>query len=361
MKAWVFTSFRSLPESGEYAPIAWNPDLYDYLGWAPQKAPSSGAFHLQGAVVCKKKVSRDTIKALLTEPEGKAPHVTPMYARPPAAARDYYVLDEKKTNCGDVVEFGEFPDDNPNGKPTIADQMEDALAAVRDGSITCAKDLNYMFPRVYASKGAKDTVLDRLRFLRKDSLPVPHSSRLDADDALVQVMAAFLMTPKTSRTFLWIVDPKGGTGKTSRLRWIQHTAAQDGKRAEYLAVDAKFDISHMIDPTADYYLIDIPRNCDVPYSLIEQIRDGAVTSGKYEGKKDEWLKPDSRMIVCSNVPPDPAKITAHDINIVYWPKPTGPDYGIVLNSPYVGPHFLPPSSRSASPPREESKEPVVPK
>lgn len=124
---WVWTVNNYIGE-----PI-FNPKYMDYLGWAPQVG-DSGTPHLQGYVqFTKPRVMARVVTAL--KDAGPA-HVEAAKGTG-QQARDYYAVDEKGTNVGEVVEHGALDPDAVN-TPAKANQgtrvdLKTVEKALREG------------------------------------------------------------------------------------------------------------------------------------------------------------------------------------------------------------------------------------
>lgn len=123
---WCFT-INNPTDVPVFAPIP-----MQYLGWAPQLAPTTGTPHLQGYVQFKKpKPRRDVVVALA---DGGAAHVLKADGNG-GQARDYYAVDEKKTNTGPVVEHGVLDRAAVNvaGVQGLRSDLKEFMARVKGG------------------------------------------------------------------------------------------------------------------------------------------------------------------------------------------------------------------------------------
>lgn len=116
---------------------------------------------------------------------------------------------------------------------------------------------------------------------------------------------------QNDRKVLWIVDGVGGSGKSQLLKWLTSYRnafwCDGGKYADIaLAYDAQqiicFDFKRSVD--ADHW----------PYKAIEAMKDGVMFSGKYQSTVKAVR--DSKIIVCSNEPPDTTKLSADRWDII---------------------------------------------
>lgn len=119
-----------------------------------------------------------------------------------------------------------------------------------------------------------------------------------------------------NRTINWIWSEEGGVGKTSTCAYIQHNyegvCIANGK-----GTDIKNSIvQHLEENDLDILIINVPR-CNenhVSYAAIEEIKDGLIYSGKYEGGFANIEHP--HVIVISNFHPDTSKLSEDRWNIL---------------------------------------------
>lgn len=119
-----------------------------------------------------------------------------------------------------------------------------------------------------------------------------------------------------NRTINWIWSEEGGVGKTSTCAYIERNyegvCIANGKGA-----DIKNSIvQHLEENQLDVLIINVPR-CNenyVSYAAIEEIKDGLIYSGKYEGGFANIEHP--HVIVISNFYPDITKLSEDRWNII---------------------------------------------
>lgn len=126
-KHWVFT-INAREGSNLCAAPLWDPEKMDYLVFVHQIAPTTGTHHWQGYIECKKKIDITPLKRMLCPSDPGLPAVFKRRGTQEEAIA-YIKDDEKKTNVGDVYEFGE---------PTKISQghrsdLENVVGMVREG------------------------------------------------------------------------------------------------------------------------------------------------------------------------------------------------------------------------------------
>nr|QKI29030.1 Rep [Kummerowia striata CRESS virus] len=343
---------------GDHVPT-FNDSTMHYIGWARQRGLKKGTPHLQGLVVFKKKMRKRTIEIILMDSEERRCYIAPMRGTP-EQARAYFVEDPKGTNEEDAEEYGTIPDDVEPEKINRRDEIFCAKEDIENGIVSCERDLykNYTY---LMTQGGTAMVLLKLLQYEQLSKPFPISDDVmnnlfnKEGPSLVARMLEYVEKPYTYRDYIWVVDSAGLGGKTTSMKALHNYVLKlEGKekiwQPYYFKTGKSNDLLHMIPEETTLFLIDIPRDAPIPYKVIEQIRDGVLTSGKYEGRT-KVLKEPRKMIVCSNAMPEREKITFGDFTLVQWP-PIDDSKGVIVERPYVAPHFLPPTrpGGSAAPP-----------
>lgn len=119
------------------------------------------------------------------------------------------------------------------------------------------------------------------------------------------------------RTINWIYDKEGNNGKTYLRKYLSlkyNVLICDGKKDNVLNLLK----TKCIDQNEEIKIIimDIPRHCQeyINYGLLEQLKDGHVYSGKYEGG-EIWLE-NIHVWVFSNEMPDLNKFSKDRWNII---------------------------------------------
>lgn len=119
-----------------------------------------------------------------------------------------------------------------------------------------------------------------------------------------------------NRTINWIWSDKGGVGKTSTASYIEHNyegvCIANGKGHDI----KNTVIKHLEDNDLDILIINVPR-CNenyVSWSAIEEIKDGLIYSGKYEGGFANIEHP--HVIILANFEPNKDKLSRDRWNII---------------------------------------------
>lgn len=120
-----------------------------------------------------------------------------------------------------------------------------------------------------------------------------------------------------SRTINWIVDYKGNSGKsylTKYLALTKEVIIADGKKDNiFNQVNRKLNEDKK---EFEIVLLDIPRSSEgyINYGVLEQLKNGLIYSGKYEGGL--CLFDDVHVIVFANFMPDRSQFSEDRWNII---------------------------------------------
>lgn len=118
-----------------------------------------------------------------------------------------------------------------------------------------------------------------------------------------------------NRAVWWIVDEKGNQGKSYLVNYImmtQKAILADGKKTDVFNQVLQF----MENDVPKIIILDIPRSNEgyVNYGVLEQLKNGVIYSGKYEGGCCFFRIP--HVIVMANFWPDESKLSADRWRIV---------------------------------------------
>lgn len=127
-----------------------------------------------------------------------------------------------------------------------------------------------------------------------------------------QVIDIIKQTPDP-RTIHWFWEPTGGKGKTTLAKYlvVKHQAL--------MLTGKSNDMYHMISQFPNkrkLFVVDCPRSQQdyINYGAIEQIKNGLIFSGKYEGCQLVFNAP--HVIVFANTPPDYDKMSLDRWNVI---------------------------------------------
>ena len=126
-------------------------------------------------------------------------------------------------------------------------------------------------------------------------------------------MVEELERPANDRKIVWYIDENGGAGKTTLAKWLFAN-----KRALIIAGTQKMaDVSTLVrGHIAEYGKLEIvvvnltrtEEEIKVIYKMIEQIKDGLMTAGKYNSKTVVFNSP--HVVVFANWAPERRHLSA---------------------------------------------------
>lgn len=121
-----------------------------------------------------------------------------------------------------------------------------------------------------------------------------------------------LEAPSDDRKILWVFDPDGGAGKTQFCDYIEHVAKME---CQVLQPMKGADLAHLLIPNLPIYFFDIPRVSGehVPWGLIENLKNGRVISGKYQGV-NKFFKPPHVVVLSNDMPPETTNKTGFSVD-----------------------------------------------
>ncbi len=119
-----------------------------------------------------------------------------------------------------------------------------------------------------------------------------------------------------NRKINWLYDSKGNAGKsylTKYLMRVENALVVEGKKTDIFHQIAKRQEDNIAVPLV---IIDVPRASfnNISYSAIECIKNGFISSGKYEGGQYTFKSP--HVYVFANSMPDKGKFSEDRWNIV---------------------------------------------
>lgn len=119
-----------------------------------------------------------------------------------------------------------------------------------------------------------------------------------------------------SRTINWYWEENGNVGKSFLAKYLKlskNTIIADGKKDN---VFNQLNVMLEAKKEPEIIILDIPRHGRdyMNYGVIEQLKDGCIYSGKYEG--GDCIIDDVHVIIFANFPPEETKFSKDRWNIV---------------------------------------------
>jgi len=282
-KHWVFT-LNNYTED-DFQTLCDTAENYEYLVFG-REVGEQGTPHLQGYVVLKQKLRLANVKALA--PFGNA-HLEIKRGSPKKAA-DYCKKD------GNFEEYGTFPAEQ--GKRSDFDELKEWIKAQPERPRD--RDVAEQFPHLwgrYRSACVNFLEMFSPRFRLVEGNLRGWQAQLNE---LVQ-------QPPDDRKVYFYVDENGNSGKSWLCRWW---ISEDSDNVQMFRIAKRDDLAHAVDPACKLFVFDVPRGGMeyLQYNILEQIKDRAVFSPKYDSKI-KLLRHCAHVIVFCNEEPDRNKMS----------------------------------------------------
>lgn len=180
-----------------------------------------------------------------------------------------------------------------------------------------------LLPKAHIEK-AKGNRQQNLTYCKKDgkfksNFPVPLSEQVLAEYADVEwrpwqqeILDMYVQQPD-KRHIYWVIDSIGNKGKSFLTRYLAV------KHKVLIAGGKKADVFHQVAKRLEnvdeenpfrMVILDLPRHAQefTNYGLLEELKNGLIMSGKYEG--GTFVFPSPHVIVMSNAAPDFSKFSS---------------------------------------------------
>lgn len=258
-RSFVFTSYdEKLPDFDDE-------EHKKALAWVVAKleiCPTTGRKHWQGAGTPKCQIKFSRLRKLL----GNLVWIDRMRGTH-KQAKDYVY--KKESAAGEPMEWGRMPE------PGVATEFRAACLEVLAGK---RKAISYIEenPMLYHQYGRTLEAAEVQH--HKRSLPRNVLAKENLN-IMQQYVLQLALKPFEDRLVHWIVDEKGGAGKSAMIRYliVNHGATLLG--LSYKDAAEAYDKQPIV-------CFDIERDTKeefVPYSLFEALKNGMIFSGKYHG------------------------------------------------------------------------------
>lgn len=280
-KRWCYTLNNY--SSDELAMVEAIPARYHVIG---KEIGSSGTPHLQGFVTFPQKKRLAAMKKLIPRAHFEVTVGTSQQAA------DYCKKD------GDFKEFGMVPN---QGSRT---DLEAFKEVVKTGVID-RKELRELFSEVWAKypRFCNDYVTDHLPELE---IPFHELREWQVD------VCSIIKRPPDRRTVHFIVDEKGNSGKS----WLAQHCRKVYSDVFVMRPGKHADMAYTLPDKVRTLFLDCTRQQleYLPYTFLEELKDGYVMSTKYECRIKEY--PPMHVFVLMNQFPDMEKLSADRYNII---------------------------------------------
>lgn len=321
-RSFVFTSYdEKLPDFNDEE----HKKLFTWICVKQEKCPSTGRLHWQGCGTPKNQIKFGRLRKLL----GDKVWIDKMRGTH-KQARDYVA--KKETAVGDILEFGHMPE------PGISTEFRLACAEVLAGkrkAIDFIED-NPILYHTYGRTLEAAEIQHHKRNLPKNVLAKENLNIMQ------QYVLDLALKPKEDRLIHWIVDEKGGAGKSAMIRYliVNHGATLLG--LSYKDSAEAYDKQGIV-------CFDIERDTKeefIPYALFEALKNGMIFSGKYHGVTKIFDPP--HVFIFANRHPNKEKLSqdrwriVDTQNIIYCNNEMKDEPDFIPDSPQLEWNELPP-------------------
>lgn len=262
----------------------WQAVTYCVMG--KEICPDTGRLHLQGYMELDSPKKLSTLQNLLPGVHFERRKKTA------EQAANYCKKD------GDFTEWGEL---KKQGKRT---DLTEFMDAVKDGKKK--RQLIEDHPAVFAryNKFANDYI----QIVKEDN--VEKITEFEPMYPWQQEILDILAQPADPRTIVWVYDAWGNSGKTYLARYLV-----DSKDAFYTNGGKGTDICYAFDYEKIVIFDYVRDSVDwVNYGVIEQLKNGVLTSNKYESKTKRFETP--HVLVFANFKYSPGKFSEDRMKLI---------------------------------------------
>lgn len=286
-KRWCFTINN--PDAAAAGRLAALGQTAQYLVFG-REVGTNGTPHLQGFVIF---TSNHRLAAAKRAIDDRA-HVEP--ARGTSAQAAQYCKKE-----GDFEEFGQLPANQ--GKRNDFEELKEWI--VNQPQKPNPQQIAEEFPSLFIRYG---------RIMEWVDLIYPSVPVVEGDpNEWQRTLDERLRGDPDDRTVIFIVDRRGGRGKTWFCKWF---LSQHSDEVQLLRMAKRDDVALSINESKRIFLIDIPRSQSefLQYSVLEQLKDGLVFSPKYQSRMKHLKK--AHVVVFMNEAPDMVKLSADRYDVI---------------------------------------------
>lgn len=268
-KFWTLTLFEEVEQKYKDWQTLVDHGKANYICYQMEVSPSTGKKHLQGYVVCPKKIRLGGLKKLLGS---RSVHAVRSDGTP--SQNRTYCSKSETAVADSFLEFGDLPDDPARGK---RNDFEEFKEAVKEG-LRDKRKAREAFPELIAKypRWCYDYMSDQQDLQHEDHGEMyPWQKYLDG----------ILEEDPDDRKVIFVYDRDGNNGKT----WFCKQYVKKHDDAQLLTPSKKADMAYALREDIRVLFMNLPRTDDPKdnnyvYSFIESVKDGIVFSPKYESR-----------------------------------------------------------------------------
>lgn len=277
-------------------------ELCTYLYWTHEVAPTTGTPHLQGYLELKKKTRASVLGKIFKDLEAeKKPRFCA--AKGSAKQNEDYIEKPDLNIVGDkqFYKYGQ-PAETAPGKRTDLQAFQEVVKS----GVLDRKRLREDFPEVCAKypRFVDSYIRDQIQVPKEPDHPFRPWQ---------QELAERLNQPADNRTVNFIVDHLGNQGKS----WFAKKWLESHPNAFLMRPGKHADMAYILPDKLDVLFLDCTRKqLDyVPYTLLEELKDGYVMSTKYETMVKRYQP--MHIVVLMNEQPDMAALSQDRYKVVH--------------------------------------------
>lgn len=298
-RAWIFTLNNYTPKQVLLIKAL----ECKYLVFGFEKAPTTGTPHLQGFVYWNSpKTKRATIK-LLCEATVRCKSKSATFIQASNYCKgDYTTTRGKYKPLNDYFEKGELPKDQEDKKRSAAERYEEAYEQVCNNQFITDPII-----RVQNWK----SMVEYHKYIT--ALHQPVETTIVQLRPWQQAIVDIVNAPVNNRTVHWIYDSVGNTGKSELCNYLElHFKAHIVMGGKFSDLAFEFPIT----PAPEIVVLDLTRTAveHTPYTYIEQVKNGRLSSPKYQSVTKRFKSP--HLFVFSNQIPDYTKLSQDRWNFI---------------------------------------------
>lgn len=293
---WNFTWNNYTDENVDYCKSLY-PAQCEYIVFG-YEIGECGTPHLQGFMRMKSQMYLKTVTKLM-----KGCHVMPVRKTPEKAA-EYCRKD------GNFEEFGSLKK-SEQGK---RNDIESFIEAAEAKEVKTYDEALQKFPLITAKY--RHFVKDYILMVARKAVPPILFEKYNLWEWQRKLWEE-LRREADDRKIVFIVDKKGGKGKTYFCNWLYN---QLGEKVQVMKPGKTADMAfHYNELSTKVFILDAPRskqNEYLQYDFLENVKDGRLFSPKYESKMKVFKSP--HVVVMMNEEPDMTKLSRdrYDIRFV---------------------------------------------
>lgn len=296
-KRWCFT-FNNYTDESIATLKTVIQELCKYLYWSHEVGHEMGTPHLQGYLELRDKMRGSTLARLFKDQQAKPKFIA---AKGTAEENKTYIDKQDFIGPKQIYCYGQPAKTAPGKRTDLQAFQESVKSGVMD-----RKRLREDFPEVCAKypRFVDSYIRDQIQVPKEPDHPYRPWQ---------QELAERLNQPADNRTVNFIVDRVGDQGKS----WFAKKWLETHPNAFLMRPGKHADMAYILPDKLDVLFLDCTRKQleYVPYTLLEELKDGYVMSTKYETMAKRYAP--LHIVVLMNEQPDMAALSQDRYKVVH--------------------------------------------